>query len=114
MKKRIGYGACLAAAAFSASAAGADPGIDPGVNKGIGARLTQAITEGDVTFNTRLRYEHADIDGLKEGDSVAIRPRLGGDARDPQGAELALALATVTVGVLACLGYRLLGYAKDA
>ncbi len=77
MKKRIGYGACLAAAAFSASAAGADPGIDPGVNKGIGARLTQAITEGDVTFNTRLRYEHADIDGLKEGDSVAIRPRLG-------------------------------------
>jgi hypothetical protein len=36
------------------------------------------------------------------------------DARDPQGAELTLALATITVGVLPGLGHRLLGDAEHA
>lgn len=42
-----------------------------------GERLTQAIIGGHVTFDTTVRYEHADIDGLKAGDSLAVRPRLG-------------------------------------
>ncbi|OEC40254.1 hypothetical protein A7D27_16475 [Pseudomonas sp. 1D4] len=36
------------------------------------------------------------------------------DTSDPQSAELTLALTAVTVGVLACLDYRLLGNAEHA
>jgi len=39
--------------------------------------LTEAVTGGDVSLNVRLRYEHADQDGLESSDAVTVRPRLG-------------------------------------
>ncbi|MGA1236590.1 MAG: alginate export family protein [Limisphaerales bacterium] len=39
--------------------------------------VVQAFTKGKASFNARLRWEHADAEGLKPSDAVTIRPRLG-------------------------------------
>ncbi len=43
------------------------------IESGIG----QAFARGQFSFNARLRWEHADEDGLKASDAVTIRPRFG-------------------------------------
>jgi len=43
----------------------------------IESEIGQAFAKGKFSFNARLRWEHADQDGLKESDAVTIRPRFG-------------------------------------
>lgn len=39
--------------------------------------VVQAFTQGKFSLNARLRWEHADQEGLKASDALTIRPRLG-------------------------------------
>jgi hypothetical protein len=39
--------------------------------------IGQAFAQGKFSFNARLRWEHADQEGLKASDAVTIRPRFG-------------------------------------
>jgi len=61
-----------------------------------------------------------DLDGrlFQASDQTAVRQTVGTstsvDTSDPQSAELTFFLTTVTVGVLACLDYRLLGNTEYA
>ena len=61
-----------------------------------------------------------DLDGrfFQAGDETAVRQTVDTctsvDTSDPQSAELTFFLTTVTVGVLACLDYRLLGNTEYA
>jgi hypothetical protein len=41
------------------------------------SELGRAFAQGTFSFNARLRWEHADQDGLKASDAVTIRPRFG-------------------------------------
>jgi hypothetical protein len=43
----------------------------------IETEIGQAFTQGKFSFNARLRWEHADQDGLEASDAVTIRPRFG-------------------------------------
>lgn len=43
----------------------------------IESELVQAFANGKFSFNARLRWEHADQDGLEASDAVTIRPRFG-------------------------------------
>ncbi|KUM44362.1 hypothetical protein AR540_21645 [Pseudomonas sp. EpS/L25] len=66
------------------------------------------------------QYLTVDLDGrfFQAGDQTAVGQTVDTstsvDTSDPQSAELTLTLTTVTVGVLACLDYRLLSDAEDA
>jgi hypothetical protein len=45
--------------------------------KGIDDHLLETFKNGKFNLNVRLRWEHADQDGLKASDAVTVRPRLG-------------------------------------
>ncbi|MCB1128314.1 MAG: alginate export family protein, partial [Verrucomicrobiae bacterium] len=45
--------------------------------KGIDDHLLDTFKNGKFNLNVRLRWEHADQDGLDASDAVTVRPRLG-------------------------------------
>jgi len=58
--------------------------------------LTEAITSGKVSFNTRVRYEHADQTGLGDANAITIRPRLGYTTGAYQGLQAMVEFENVT------------------